>query len=67
MQSTVQSVLNMTVLRSTRSKGLEVPCQNIVRTLKNDAVLRKRFSELRLRCDLFRKPEGLFYKLEGFF
>ena len=28
MQSTVQSVLNMKQLRSTCSKGLEVPCQN---------------------------------------
>jgi len=28
MQNTVQSVLNMKELRSTRSKGLEVPCQN---------------------------------------
>jgi len=27
MQSTVQSVLNMKELRSTHSKGLEVPCQ----------------------------------------
>jgi len=38
-----------------------------VRVLKNDAVLRKRFSELRLRRDLFRKSEGFFRKSEGFF
>jgi len=29
MQSTIQSTLNMKELRSTHSKGLEVPCQNI--------------------------------------
>ena len=28
MQSTVQNALNMKELRSTGSKGLEVPCQN---------------------------------------
>ena len=38
-----------------------------VRVLKTDAGLRKRFSELRLRRDLFRKPEGFFRKSEGFF
>ena len=38
-----------------------------VRVLKNDAVLRKRFSELRLRRDLFCKSEGFFRKSEGFF
>ena len=35
--------------------------------LKNDAVLRKLFSELRLRRDLFRKSESFFRKSEGFF
>jgi len=38
-----------------------------VRVLKNDTVLRKRFSELRLRRDLFCKSEGFFRKSEGFF
>jgi len=32
MQSTVQSVLKMKELKSTCSKGLEVPCQNTFKT-----------------------------------
>jgi len=46
---------------------VEMAVMCTVRVLKTDAGLRKRFSELRLWRDLFRKPEGFFRKSEGFF
>ena len=43
MQSTVQSALNVKELRSTPSKGLEVPCQN---TFKDKPAFIKRLIEV---------------------
>jgi len=50
MQSTVQSVWNMKELRSTGSKGLEVPCQN---TFKDKPAFSKRLIQLLVDKNLF--------------
>jgi len=50
MQSTVQSVLNMKELRSTGSKGWEVPCQN---TFKDKPAFIKRLIKVLVARNLF--------------
>jgi len=50
MLSTVQSVLNMKELRSTHSKGLEVPCQN---TFKDKPAFIKRLIKVLGARNLF--------------
>ena len=50
MQSRVQSVLNMKELRSTRSKGLEVPCQN---TFRDKPAFIKRLIKVSVARNLF--------------
>jgi len=50
MQSTVQSVLNTKELRSTCSKGLEVPCQD---TFKDKPAFIKRLIKVPVARDLY--------------